>query len=148
MPAFAQSASSAASVSSLQQMQSAAGSWLLVPAARLLAVLSSDRRCRRRLLTFNTDVTVLAARARANWMQFSLDIDYAAAPEVFVISGDMEDFSQDLEARLSYQLPQRDMSLFAGVRYSVFHASGDANGFRYENDMIIDGFQFGVAVTF
>lgn len=118
-------------------------------ASRSMTLRGKDNtKTRSQNLTIDGDVIYLAARARANWMQFSLDIDYAAAPEVFVLSGDVEDFSQDLEARLSYQLPQRDMSLFAGVRYSVFNASGDANGFRYENDMIIDGFQLGVAVTF
>lgn len=99
-------------------------------------------------LTIAGDVVYLAARARATWKQFVFDLDYAGAPEEFVISGDMEDFSQDIEARLSYRLPQRDISFFAGMRYSAISASGDANGFRYDNAMTIDGFQFGITVTF
>lgn len=99
-------------------------------------------------LTIAGDVVYLAARARATWKQFAFDLDYAAAPEEFVLSGDVEDFSQDIEARLSYRLPQRDISFFAGLRYSTISASGDANGFRYDNEMTIDGFQLGFTVTF
>ncbi|MFT4513895.1 MAG: hypothetical protein ACI89X_002264 [Planctomycetota bacterium] len=99
-------------------------------------------------LTITGDVVYLAARARATWKQFVFDLDYAGAPEELVISGDMEDFSQDIEARLSYRLPQRDISFFAGMRYSTISASGDANGFRYDNEMAIDGFQLGITVTF
>jgi hypothetical protein len=99
-------------------------------------------------LTITGDVVYLAARARATWKQFAFDLDYAAAPEELVLSGDVEDFSQDIEARLSYRLPQRDISFFAGLRYSTISASGDANGFRYDNEMTIDGFQLGFTVTF
>jgi hypothetical protein len=99
-------------------------------------------------LTITGDVVYLAARARATWKQFAFDLDYAVAPEEFVLSGDVEDFSQDIEARLSYRLPQRDISFFAGLRYSTISASGDANGFRYDNEMTIDGFQLGFTVTF
>jgi len=99
-------------------------------------------------LEMDGDVLYLAARARATWMQFAFDLDYAIAPEELVLSGDIEDFSQDIEARLSYQLPQRDISFFAGMRYSTISASGDANGFKYSNEMTIDGFQLGFTVTF
>ncbi len=99
-------------------------------------------------LTITGDVVYLAARARATWKQFAFDLDYAVAPEEFVLSGDVEDLSQDIEARLSYRLPQRDISFFAGLRYSTISASGDANGFRYDNEMTIDGFQLGFTVTF
>lgn len=103
---------------------------------------------RNQNLTFSGDVVYLAVRARASWREFALDLDYAFAPEELVLSGEMEDFSQDLEARVSYRLPQRDIELFAGVRWSELSASGDANGFRYDTDLIIDGFQLGVSVTF
>ena len=103
---------------------------------------------RAQSLSIKGDVVYLAIRARAEWKQFVLDFDYAAAPEEFVLSGDMEDLSQDIEAKLSYRLPQRDISFFAGMRFSEISASGIANGFRYDNDMAIDGFQLGVTVTF
>lgn len=107
-----------------------------------------DSGTRAQNLTITGDAVYLAARARATWKQFAFDLDYAAAPEQFVLSGDMEDFSQDVEARLSYRLPQRDISFFAGMRYSTISASGGANGFRYDNEMTIDGFQLGITVTF
>ena len=103
---------------------------------------------RNQNLKFDGDVVYVAVRARATWKDFALDLDYAIAPEAFVVAGDMEDVSQDFEARLSYQLPQRDIKLFGGVRYSEFSASGIANGFRYDNDLVLDGFQFGLLVTF
>lgn len=94
------------------------------------------------------DTIGAAARARVSWMAFSLDIDYVVAPEVLVLSGDIEGLSQDIETRLSYQLPQRDISFFAGLRYSEFSGSGEASSFEYDSDMIIDGMQFGISVTF
>lgn len=89
-----------------------------------------------------------AVRARVSWKAFSLDLDYAAAPESLVLSGDIEGLSQDIEARLSYRLPQRDISFFAGLRYTEFSGKGMAGSFQYDSDMVIDGMQFGINVTF
>lgn len=94
------------------------------------------------------DAIYAALRARISWRNLALDVDYAIAPEAFVLSGEQEDLCQDLEARVSYRLPQRDIELFAGARYSRLRASGDANGFRYDADLIVDGVQLGVSVTF
>ncbi len=127
------------------RLQFAAGG---VFATRSMTLRGRATGTRTQDLTIESDVLYLAARARVSWMEFALDLDYAAAPEGLVLAGDMEDFSQDIEARLSYRLPQRDISFFTGVRYSTISASGDANGFRYDNEMAIDGFQLGVSVTF
>ena len=89
-----------------------------------------------------------AVRARISWKAFSLDLDYAGAPAFLVLSGDIEGLSQDFEARLSYRLPQRDISFFAGLRYTEFSGTGMAGSFQYDSDMVIDGMQFGVKVTF
>jgi hypothetical protein len=89
-----------------------------------------------------------AVRARISWKAFSLDLDYAGAPAFLVLSGDIEGLSQDIEARLSYRLPQRDISFFAGLRYTEFSGKGMAGSFQYDSDMVIDGMQFGVKVTF
>lgn len=94
------------------------------------------------------DTIAPTLRARVSWMKLALDVDYAAAPEALVLSGDIEGLSQDIEARLSYQLPQRDISFFVGLRYSEFSGSGVAGNFTYDSDLIIDGMQFGVRVTF
>lgn len=103
-------------------------------------------------LEFSGDQVYAAVRAQATWQDVTLDLDYAVSPEAFVIGGDIEDLSQDFEARVSYQLPQRDIRFFAGFRYSELSASGSASGtsgvYRYENDLVIDGVQLGVLVTF
>ena len=96
---------------------------------------------------FRGDVAYIALRARAAWRNLALDLDYAFAPEAFVVGGEVKGLSQDFEALLSYQLPQGDMRLFAGYRYSELAASGDVDGLSFENDLVIDGFQLGVVVT-
>ena len=103
-------------------------------------------------LEFSGDQVYAAVRAQATWQDITLDLDYAVSPESFVIGGDVEDLSQDFEARVSYQLPHRDIRFFAGWRYSELAASGSAEGlagsYRFENDLVIDGIQLGVVVTF
>ena len=94
------------------------------------------------------DTVGAAARGRISWQAFTLDIDYLFAPSDFVLSGDIKGVSQDLETRLSYRLPQRDIQLFAGLRYSEFSGRGKSGSFEYESDLIIDGMQFGFSVTF
>ena len=99
-------------------------------------------------LEINGDLIYLALRAQATWRDFSFDVDYAIAPELLALSGDFEDLTHDFEARISYQMPQRDMTIFAGVRYSEFAASGTTDGYGYKSDLTIDGFQLGVSATF
>ena len=94
------------------------------------------------------DTIGAAVRARISWMAFSLDVDYVVSPEALVLAGEIEGLSQDIETRLSYQLPQRDISFFAGLRYSEFSGNGEAGSFEYDSDMVIDGMQFGISVTF
>jgi len=55
---------------------------------------------------------------------------------------------QDAEVRASYTMPLNDITFFAGYRYSQLDASGTTNGFGYDADLTLDGYQFGVAVTF
>lgn len=98
-------------------------------------------------LELEGDVVSVAARCRAAWRDWALDADYAISPEI-VLSGDFESVLQDLELRLAYTLPLHDVTFFGGYRLSLFEAVGDANGFRYDADLTIDGFQLGVAVTF
>ena len=99
-------------------------------------------------LELSGDVVYGAVRARAKWQHLSLDLDYAVAPEELVLGGDIEGLSQDFEAMVSYELPQRDVRVFAGWRYSEFSAAGNQGRYRFENDLVIDGVQLGVLVTF
>ncbi|HEB52010.1 MAG TPA: hypothetical protein ENI87_02015 [bacterium] len=109
---------------------------------------STDDNVRKQNVEFGGDTLYVSVRARAEWQQFTLDLDYAFAPEEFVLAGDLEDFSQDIEARLSYRIPGRDMRFFAGMRYVNYSASGQATGFRYDNQFEVTGYLLGVSVTF
>jgi hypothetical protein len=93
------------------------------------------------------DALSAAARFRAGWRDWAFDVDYAISPEL-VLGGDLDGVLQDLELRLQYTLPLHDVTFFGGYRLSTFEADGDANGFRYGADLTIDGFQFGLSVTF
>ena len=93
------------------------------------------------------DVFYPAVRVRVSWRDASIDVDYAVSPDL-VLDGDFEGVLQDVEARLSYSLPMRDVTFFGGYRYSTLPGEGKANGFAYDADLIVDGFQLGVTVTF
>jgi hypothetical protein len=108
----------------------------------------TDDQTKAQKVGIDGNVLYGAVRARATWREVSFDIDYAISPEL-VVSGDFEGVQQDIELLASYQLPQRDIRLFAGYRYSTLFAKGGVTGnLRYDADLIIDGFQFGVSVTF
>lgn len=93
------------------------------------------------------DVVYPAVRARVGWRDVALDVEYAASPGL-TLGGDFEGLQQDLEARLSYTLPMRDVTFFGGFRYSELPAEGSAGGLRYDADLVLDGFQFGLVLTF
>lgn len=93
------------------------------------------------------DTAAIAARCRVTWRDATFDLDYAASPDL-TLGGDFGGFQQDLEARLGYTLPMQDVTFFAGYRYSRLHASGDHDGLHYSADLVIDGWQFGITLTF
>jgi hypothetical protein len=93
------------------------------------------------------DLVSIAARVRASWRDFAIDADYAISPELS-FGGDFDGLLQDLELRGSYTMPLHDVSFFAGYRLSTFEAKGHAGAFAYGADLIIDGFQVGVSVSF
>ncbi len=88
-----------------------------------------------------------AVRFKATWREFALDVDYAISPDLD-LGGEMEGTLQDFEIRASYAVPLRDVTFFAGWRYSDLEAAGTEGGLRYDADLVLDGFQFGVTVTF
>lgn len=93
------------------------------------------------------DVAYAAVRGRATLQNWSLDLEYALSPDL-ALGGEFGDFQQDLEARLSYTLPLRDLTFFAGYRYSDLAASGHQGGYAYDADLVLDGFQFGLVLAF
>lgn len=88
-----------------------------------------------------------AARCRLSWRGVHLDADYAISPHLD-IGGDFDGVLQDIEARLSYQVPFQDVTLFAGWRYSVLEGEGTTGGLGFDADLRLDGVQFGLQVTF
>ena len=109
---------------------------------------STDDGARQQRVEIEGDVLYPAVRARLSWRAVALDVEYEVAPDELVLGGDWDGLQQDVEARLSYRLPQRDVTIFGGYRYTEFPAVGDANGFRYDADLRLDGFQLGVVLTF
>ena len=107
----------------------------------------TDDGQRHQNVDIDGDVFYPAARFRASWRDVGLDVEYAVSPNL-VIRGDFEGLQQDLELRATYTLPMRDVTFFAGYRYSDFSAESDAGGLAYDADLALDGFQFGVVVTF
>ena len=107
----------------------------------------TDDGVRTQNLTIDGSVVYVAARFGAEWRELSLELDYAYSPELS-LSGDFEDTLQDLEGRISYRLPQRDVTFFAGYRFSELPARGAANGLPFDADLEIAGFQLGLTVTF
>ncbi len=86
------------------------------------------------------------ARLHAGIKSVALDVDYAIAPGL--VTGDFDGIQQDIEARLSYSVPFQDVTLFAGYRYSMMSAKGSEGGLAYDSDLRLDGYQFGITVSF
>lgn len=104
-------------------------------------------RTRSQNLEIKGERLFVALRAQASWQQLTLDFEAAISPDAFALSGDLDELAHDIEAQLSYQLPQRDIKFFAGVRYSRFSASGGQQGFAYDSDLIVNGLQLGLLIT-
>jgi len=107
----------------------------------------TDDGLRRQTLQIDGDVVYVAARARVGWHDVALDFDYAISPHV-ALGGDFGDVMQDIELRASYTLPMRDLTFFAGYRYSDLVADGHVGTLAYDADLRLDGFQFGLTVSF
>jgi hypothetical protein len=92
------------------------------------------------------DSLYATARMRATLKQVSLDVEYSLCPELH--TGDWEGLAHDIETRLSYAIPFQDVTVFAGYRYSMLEGGGSRGGLEHDTDLVIDGFQLGVTVTF
>jgi hypothetical protein len=102
---------------------------------------------RAQTIASSGDTAAVAARFRVSWRDTSFDLDYALSPDL-ALGGDFGGVQQDVEARLGYTLPMQDVTFFAGYRYSRLHTSGTHDNVGYSADLVLDGWQFGITVTF
>lgn len=93
------------------------------------------------------DTAAAAVRMRATWRDAMVELDYALSPDL-ALGGDFGSLQQDLEVRLGYTLPMHDITFFGGYRYSTLRANGTQDGFAYDTDLVLDGWQFGITVAF
>ena len=127
------------------QLRFAAGGVLTHRDMTMRATTTDGVRSQRLGISGNT--AAIAARMRVTWRDVNFDLDYALSPNL-VISGDYGKVQQDVEARLGYTLPLHDVTFFGGYRYSRIRANGGNDGFGYDADLVLDGWQFGITVTF
>lgn len=92
------------------------------------------------------DSLYATAKFRARLRQVSFDLQYSFCPDVQI--GDFGPAMHDLETRLSYEVPFQDVTAFLGWRYATLPAGGTQDGLPYDSDLTLDGFQFGVQVSF
>ena len=87
------------------------------------------------------------ARFRAGWRSVQWDVDYTIAPGTS-FGGDFDGVQHDLETRFTYTVPFQDVSLFAGYRYCKLPVDGTEGGLGFDGDLVVEGYFFGVTVSF
>ena len=107
---------------------------------------------RQQKVEIEGDVVYPAVRVSIGWRDFGFDADYAISPDLS-LGGDFAGTLQDLELRATYALPLRnpstcDVKFFGGWRYSTLPAEGTEGNLAFDSDLVLDGFQLGVTVTF
>lgn len=123
----------------------AAGAVLAHRAMHLRA--QTEDGVRRQTLRADGDSVYPAARFRAGWRDFTVDAEYAISPRLD-FGGDFGGVLQDLELRASWAMPLRDLVFFAGYRYSELSADGHDGALGYDADLVLDGFQLGMTISF
>ena len=90
----------------------------------------------------------LAARARATYKQFGLNVDYGINPNVH-FGGDYDDVMHDLEVGLRWSIAEdQDVTLIVGYRRFDLDTKGHEAGARFTTDWTLDGYFFAVSVAF
>ena len=106
----------------------------------------SDNDLRTQNVAIDGEMFAIANRMRVAWRDLFFDIEYAFSPDL-TIQGDYTGFNQDFELRGNYAIPLRDITFFAGYRYSSLEADGTTQTLPYSADLQIDGFQFGMTIS-
>lgn len=89
----------------------------------------------------------IASRARVSYLGVGFQADYAINPDLN-LGGDIEGLTQDLELTLSYHFEDQDLKVLAGYRRSWVEADGFEGTSPYELDLTVDGYVFGLELTF
>lgn len=87
-------------------------------------------------------------RARLQYRNIALDVEYAYKPHGFDLGGDFKAPQQDLEVRLSYEFELHGIEAFVGFRRSELHVFGHEDDQEYSGDFVLDGLQLGVRMEF
>ena len=88
-----------------------------------------------------------AVRAAVGYQNVGLRADYTINPDLS-FGGDFEDIQQELELTAFYAFEDQDLKVTAGYRRTELRAAGDCNSLRYDMDFALDGFVFGLELTF
>lgn len=108
-----------------------------------------DTRARSQSLNASDNGVVYPAlRARLQYQEVALDVEYAISPPGFDFGGDFKGTSQDFETRLSYEFEMHDVEVFVAYRHSSFQVNGSEDGQNYTGDFVLDGLQVGMRVGF
>ncbi len=87
------------------------------------------------------------ARARIDYMNLGLQVDYAINPDL-TFGSDFDGNMQDLEVTLSYNFIDQGIALTAGWRRSEIPAEGREGSLAFDTDFRLEGFVLGLAATF
>jgi hypothetical protein len=86
-------------------------------------------------------------RGRVQYRDFAFDAEYAISPG-WNLGGDFTGTQQDLEFRFVWRVPNQDVGVFAGYRRALLSTSGNSNGQDFKDELVMDGLQFGLAISF
>ncbi|MGA0058664.1 MAG: hypothetical protein ACO3RU_03660 [Planctomycetota bacterium] len=92
-------------------------------------------------------VAYLSLRARADWREFSAQIDWDYSPDL-AFGGDFEGNVSDLEFLIRYAFEAQDIDLLAGYRWSELQMTGRASELRYDAAFDLNGFVLGLEFRF
>ena len=92
-------------------------------------------------------VAYLSLRARADWREFSAQIDWDYSPDL-AFGGDFDGNVSDLEVLFRYAFEAQDIDLLAGYRWSELQMTGRASGLRYDAAFDLAGYLLGLEFRF
>lgn len=92
-------------------------------------------------------VAYLSLRARADWREFSAQLEWDYSPDL-AFGGDFDGNVSDLEFLLRYAFEAQDIDLLAGYRWSELQMTGKASGLRYDAEFDLAGFVLGLEFRF